>query len=374
MKNILFYYPSNKRTVALETLLIALKKNGHKIIILTTCKRGDFHEYMESVGFKTYTHEVGSTGPLYYLKQFFFLLRFSRIHAIDMIHSHLQHTNFIAVLASKFLKARVIIFRHHFRFVNHAEEQPDVNKNELFFDRVINRLASVIVVPSSGVYNGIKEFEKANMNKVHIIPYLYDFSQYAVPDISEVEKIKSDYPCKLRLIMVSRLIRLKQHHVVFPVIKELVEEGIDIKLLVLDEGPEKGNLEKYISQHKLTDKIIMPGFRTDFINYMAASDLLIQPSLTDASNSAAKEMGFLGKPVAVSAGVGDYEDYIRHNDNGYLVPLTESAAGLKKIIMDAYTQPDKLLSMGERLKKDVLLKFDISNAEGIIAKYEQLMD
>src|ERR1035437_1760352 len=251
-KKILFFYPSNKRTIALETLLIELSKK-HEIFILTTCPKGDFHYYMESLNFTTYTNNIGNKGILYYIRQIIFLISFCKKVKIDFIFSHLQHVNFISVLSQYFIKAKVIVFRHHFRFVHSTDEQIKVSKNEIVFDKIINKLAYKIIVPSSGVYNGIKIVEKININKVSIIPYIYDFSIYQIPNVAEVEKIKLKYPCKLRLLMVSRLIKLKRHHILFPVIKDLISEGYDIKLLVLDNGPERENLTMYINENNLTN-------------------------------------------------------------------------------------------------------------------------
>ncbi|HEX8515667.1 MAG TPA: glycosyltransferase [Bacteroidia bacterium] len=372
-KRLLFYYPSNKRTIALETLLIELRKTGYEVLILTTCAKGDFHFYLESIGFTTFTNEIKEQGYRYYIKQMFFFIKFCRQKKIQVVHSHLQHTNFIATLGQFFIKARVIVFRHHFRFTDSLDEKIAVNKNEMFFDRIINRYAKKIVVPSNGVYNGIKKHEQVNMGKIKVIPYIYDFSQYQKHDEEKVNAIKKQYPCKLRLIMVSRLIRLKRHYIVFPVINELVKEGYDIRLLVMDEGPEKQELERYIDQNNLKEHIIMLGFRTDFVNFMAAADLLVQPSLTDASNSAAKEMALFGKPVAVCDQVGDYNDYIINNVNGFLMPVNDTASHLKRIIKEIYAGTHNTGQMGTLLKKEIIEKFDISHSERIIQMYKTIM-
>ena len=52
---------------------------------------------------------------------------------------------------------------------------------------------------------------------------------------------------------------------------------------------------------------------------MAACDLMIHPSLSDASNSAIKEMGLLSKAVAVCSEVGDFDEYIVNDVNGFLM-------------------------------------------------------
>jgi len=132
-KNILFYYPSNKRTIPIETLLIELKRKGHTVTILTTCSKGDFHYYMESIGFETYSNELGIKGIKYYVKQILYLISFCRIKNIDFVFSNLQHVNFISVIAQYFLKSRIIIFRHHFRFIESSDEKIAINKNEILF-------------------------------------------------------------------------------------------------------------------------------------------------------------------------------------------------------------------------------------------------
>lgn len=374
-KNILFYYPSNKRTIAMETLLIALNNNTeYNLIALTTCEKGDLHYVLEENGIKTYTYIAKKKlSVVYYIKHLVFLINFCKKHKIDFIHSHLQEVNIIALFAQYFIKAKVIIFRHHFQYLKNSTFSGKRNKNEKLFDFLINRLAKIIVVPSSGVYNGMIKEEGANPNKIKIIPYTYDFEKYHKPDIDEVEIIKTKYPAKLRLIMVSRLIKYKQHHVVFPVIKELINEGLDIKLIVLDEGPEEEKLKDWILQNNMEKHIFMLGFRRDFINYMAASDVLIQPSLTDASNSVAKEMALLTKIVIVSENVGDYSDYIVDGKNGFLLPLKNPQKKLINVIKGIYYNNHKYSEMGQLLKESITSMFGVENSQKIVQEYINLM-
>lgn len=358
MKRLLYYYPSNKKSVVIETILRGYVENNHDVYFLTTCERGVLHENLEKFGVKTFAHPISKKNAIwYYLSQLFFLISFCRKNKIDVVLSNLQHVNFIAVFAQYFIKAKVFIFRHHFKFVQGFKGTVELNKTEAFFDKVINLLAKEIIVPSSGVYNGMKEYEKVNMNKVKILPYFYDFSLYGKPNVENVEKIKQRYPAHLRLIMCARLIPLKRHIEVFPMIKKLKEEGLDIKMFVLDEGPEKENLEKYIKDNHLEETIIMLGFRRDFLDYMAASDVLIHPSLTEASNSVVKEMGLMEKAVIVCEKVGDFDDYIVHNENGILIPRDFTQEQLLQIIRDFYQNKEKIALLGKNLRSTVMTKF-----------------
>ena len=70
---------------------------------------------------------------------------------------------------------------------------------------------------------------------------------------------------------------------------------------------------------KLTDRVFHIDYTDKVLNYMAASDLLLNPSLSEASKSSVKEMGFAGKAAVVCSGIGDFDDYITHKENGFLI-------------------------------------------------------
>ena len=362
MKRILFYYPSNKRTVALETLILEVHRRGIHIEVLTTCEPGAFHEYLAEHGIPVDAHTVPKRiSFVHYLRQILYLARFCRSRGITVVFSNLQHTNFIAVFAQFLMPARVITFRHHFKFTLPGDDIAlEPNRMERVFDSVINRLSRLIIVPSSGVYEGMKAVETVEMDKVRVLPYVYDFSRYGQPDPEAVDLIRSTYPARLRLLMSARLIPFKRHSLVFPIVKELARGGCDICALVLDEGPEKAALEAYIRRHRLEQHIIMLGFRTDYLNYMAASDVLVHPSLTEASSNVVKEMGLLAKTVIACEGVGDFDEYLSHGDNAFLVPRNTDGSDIAEIIRGLYGDPSRLRDLGQSLQETVLERFGVN--------------
>jgi len=365
LKRVLLFYPPNKRSVAIETLCKAVKEAGHEIMVLTLSERGSFHEAMERMGIQTFTHVLPRKPSWKFFKGHIHnLIGFCRKNKIDQVWSHLQEANFSALMAQPFLKAKVVAFRHHAESAFYAEMGDRFgmkrNRNEMRIDKVINRLAKKIVIPSSGVWQSMEKYEGCNMKKVLLLPYIYDFSTYQPPDTGEVKKLREKYPCQLMLIMVSRMVASKQHRIVFEMVKKLVDEGLSLKMIVMDDGPLRPGLEKFIADNDLCDHIIMTGFREDFVNYMAAADLLIHPSVTEASNNVVKEMGLLEKAVAVCRNVGDFSDYIEENRNGYFLETDKLEQSVESVIRDAYNNPDKIKNLGKELKQDVLRRFSDS--------------
>jgi len=364
-KRILLYYPPNKRSVAIETLCKAVIEAGHEVVLLTLTERGDFHKALEAMGITTHT-TVMERKPSwkYFLKQGRFLVKFCKQNRIDYVWSHLQEANIIAVLSQRFLKAEVITFRHHAESAFYTEYGAQFamqrNRNEERMDRIINKLAKTIVVPSSGVWYGMEKHEGCDMKKVKLLPYIYDFSTYQQPDNVQVSALKKKYDCELLLIMVSRMVPTKQHLPVFEILNKLIREGLSVKMIVMDDGPLRPELEKYIADQNLSQHIFLVGFRNDFIQYMSAADLLIHPSLTEASNNVVKELALLEKTVAVCRDVGDFNDYISDGENGFMIDRNELKTSVETIIRKAYANKQGLGSMGKELKKDVLRLFSNS--------------
>jgi glycosyltransferase involved in cell wall biosynthesis len=364
-KKVLLFYPPNFRSVAIETLCKAVKEAGHELLVLTLSERGAFHEALEKMGIKTQCHVLPRKPSWkYFLQHSRNLIKFCRQHQIDIVWSHLQEANIAALFAQPLLKAKVTAFRHHAESAFYAEMGERFglsrNKNEQRIDKLINRLAKKIVIPSSGVWHSMEKYEGCDMSKVRLIPYIYDFTTYQQPDTEKVKAIRNQYSCNLMLIMVSRMIAAKQHRIVFEVVKKLVDEGLSIKMIVMDDGPLRTELEKFIGNNNMGNQILMTGFREDFVNYMAAADLLIHPSLTEASNNVVKEMGLLQKCVVVCRDVGDFNDYITEGRNGYFLERNNLAQTIESAIRDASAHTDKIKRFGEELRKDVLKHFSDS--------------
>ena len=363
-KKILLYYPPNKRSIAIETLCNAVAEAGHELFVLTLSSRGPFHEALEQKSIKCYSHVLPRQSWIYFIKQAKYLTGFCKEHKIDQVWSHLQEGNIIAVMAQPFLKAKVVAFRHHAESAFYAEFGTKFNmkrnSNEVLFDKIINRFAKKIIVPSSGVWYGMEKYEKCNMNKVVLLPYIYDFSAYGKPDDEKVKALRCEYSCNLLLIMVSRMVASKQHMPVFEIVNKMVKQGLSVKMIVMDDGDLKPQLESFIETNDLKQHIIMVGFRNDFVNYMAASDMLIHPSVTEASNNVVKEMGLLRKAVAVCRNVGDFNDYIVEGKNGYFLDNNRLPETIELAMRDAYDNPEKIRQFGEALREVVLRQFSDS--------------
>lgn len=362
MKKILIYYPNNKRTIAIESLLIELKKQGHNVWLLSNEDNyGELHKVLGLQGIKASAFNVSIKNPLiYYLKHINFLVHFIRKNKFDIVYSHIQRSNFIAVIAQYFCNSRFIICRHH----------SDINTKfkERFLDMVINKLAKTIVVPSKKVMNHMTLSEGVPRKKIRLINYGYNFNAYDKPDLKEAGIIKNNFSCNLLIIQVARLMPGKRYLELCLVIKTLFEKGYDIKLIALGEGEEEEKLKKFIQKNNLEKTIHLLGYKNNVIDYLYAADLVVLLSRSEASNSVIKEAALVKRPVIICNDVGDFDDYIEHGINGFKINKDDPKPELMKLIIDFYNNKYDTDALTENLYKKVIATFSIDN---VAYKYDE---
>ena len=100
--------------------------------------------------------------------------------------------------------------------------------------------------------------------------------------------------------------------------------GMPIRFVLLGDGAERSRLEAEAAKLGLTDSVIFAGFREDVSDVLAASDLVVHPSLADALPTALIHGQAAGLP-AVASDVGGIPEIVVPG-TGLLVPPGDPAA------------------------------------------------
>ncbi len=364
--NILFYYTSNKRTISIESVIIAFRNQGHCVTLLTQSGKEELHEELEKNNIPTHTHVVEKSNSIfYYMNHLLYLIKYCKLNEIDIVYSHLQQANIVSVFAQFFCKSKFYICRHH-SSVNGAEK----NFNQSLFDKIINKFSKLIIVPSLAVYRQVNEVEGVNKNKIKLIHYGYNFLKYPLPNKDEGEKIRNTFPCKLLLVKVARLVSGKRYEILFDVLKELViKRKLDIKLIVISEGPLFNDLQNYVKVSKLDNNIFLVGNKSNVIDYLYSADAIPLLSEAEASNSVIKEAGLVKKCVLICKNVGDFDDYITDGVSGLFMDRLDPASDLEEHLVNLYNQKIDKQKLGMNLYESVMNKFSIDK---VITDYNVL--
>ncbi len=353
---ILLFYQNNNRSIFFESLLKELQNVGHSVAGLTLIEKGAFHDGMEKIGIESDSLNVDNNWSmrkrlLVGAKRF---RKYCRREEIQVVYSHLQQANLVALIGRKFSQIQAFPCRHHVDVVALGK-----NINAKRLDRLVNRMSEKLIVVSNVAKEYIVEREGQNSDSVFAIPLGYDFALYG--ESLNADGLRLKYSHDIILVMIARHIPTKNHQLVIRAIAELTESGLDVGLILLDQGPLLASNKQLAVQLGIQHKVHFEGHKSNIADYFAIADLVVLPTISESSNQVVKEAGLYGKTVLTCANVGDFEEYLNPS-NSYLVRsetvLRDFSSTLKKCLQNPNFKIDSEKKASE-LRKTVIEKFDI---------------
>ncbi len=175
------------------------------------------------------------------------------------------------------------------------------------------------------------------------------------PAIPGVIRERYRLPGSTRIVLCPRrLVPKNGVQFLFGAIPEILRQHPETMIVVVGEGPEQAALERQCAELNIRDKVIFAGgVSNDEINrYYADADLVVLPSLKEATSIAALEAMASAKPI-VASDVGGLPYLVENGVTGLLVPPSDSAA-LAGAIGELLATPVRRAEMGEAARDRVL--------------------
>lgn len=132
------------------------------------------------------------------------------------------------------------------------------------------------------------------------------------------------------LVAAGRLSAEKGHRTLIEAVAGLARQGRAVALVILGAGREAPALERQIEASGLSGRAVLAGFLPEVPRYLAAADLVVNPSLTEGLPNVVLEALAVGAPV-VATDVGGVRELILPGRTGLLVPPGDALA-LEKAI------------------------------------------
>ncbi|NTU92110.1 MAG: glycosyltransferase [Chlorobiaceae bacterium] len=146
--------------------------------------------------------------------------------------------------------------------------------------------------------------------------------------------------------------------------------GIEAKLQILGEGPERSDLQKLITQLGLEDRVALPGFSHNPYQELVKSDVFVMTSVTEGLSIALLEAMYLGNaPISTLAGGGVME-IIENGYNGFLIQNGDEIA-LASLLLKFNLEPDLRQRIAESAWKSVAHKYAAERITREIADFCQ---
>jgi glycosyltransferase involved in cell wall biosynthesis len=170
------------------------------------------------------------------------------------------------------------------------------------------------------------------------------------------------------VIGLSALLRPEKNHVqLVDAVALLRRQGIPARALMIGEGETRAAVEERARQRGVSGHVVITGFQRDVRPFIAACDVMVLCSFTEAFSLAAVEAMALGKPV-VHADVGGAAEMIDSGRDGFLFPVRDTAALATRLLQLA--DPQTCARMGERARAAVEARF---SERLMVDRYEKLL-
>lgn len=134
------------------------------------------------------------------------------------------------------------------------------------------------------------------------------------------------------IVSVGRLMSVKNHNMLITAFSQIADKYSDYKLVIYGEGVLREELEEYINDIGLSDRILLPGNKENVLDLIKSASLFVFTSNSEGMPNALIEAMALGLPcVSTDCPCGGPKELITDGENGYLVPVGDVDSLVKQL-------------------------------------------
>lgn len=243
-------------------------------------------------------------------------------------------------------KPKVIISHHNYF---------NLEGNKLlssFLIRYIYNWADYVISVSNGISQLLLQ-NGVHKEKLVTIYNPIDIDQIRVKSEDDCVQVQKEY-----LISVGRLSEVKNIPLMIDAFSIVLQKYPDLYLLIVGDGELKEQIDMYIKEKRLSEKILLLGTLSNPYPLMKGAKLVLSSSLSEALPTVVLEAFALGKTVVATPTNGSIE-LLGNGQYGYLSKSLTGVNDLAEKICQAYDMPidsSKLQKSANRFSVDVKVK------------------
>lgn len=228
--------------------------------------------------------------------------------------------------------------------------------------------ASIVVSQASA--DSLMKNYPARPDRVRCIHNGVDLSRFARVETTDIEDVKKDLGISANDLVVTSVGRLhpqKGYRYLLKAMQIINRALPGVKLILVGDGPLRGELAGLATDSGLEDKVIFAGQRDDIPRILAASDIYVNSSLFEGLPFSILEAMAAGVPVVATAVDGNKE-IVTDAYNGIVVP-PEDAEALAKAVSILASDSNRRSTLGMQGREVVSNRF---STDMMLRKTEQL--
>lgn len=265
-----------------------------------------------------------------------------RARELDIIHAH-QYTPFFYAALAKLLcpwPPKLIL-------TEHGRHYPDrVSAKRRAVNRlVLDRLADAVTACCQFSAKGLSEKDGFAGARIEIIENGVEVDRYG-PGLHREPAAQAREKGKRRsIIHVARHHPVKDQATLLRGFALAAPDLPDVDLLMVGDGPLRGDLEALARDFHIADRVRFLGIRTEIPDLMRAAEVFVLTSFSEAASLTLLEAMASGLPAIVTD-VGGNGEIVRHEREGLLFPRGD-AAGCAAAFRRLLNDPAFAASLGE---------------------------
>ena len=290
------------------------------------------------------------------------LARLIRRERPTILHTHTAKAGAVGRLAALLAGgARPPIVVHTFHgHVLRGYFNPVASRGFRILERVLANMTTTLVAVSPEVEDDLVRLHVAPASKFAVIRLGIELDQRVGDDHPERTATRrllglGDDPFVVG--WVGRMTAVKRTDVVVRVLRELVERGVDARLLLVGDGPDRDDLERYAHELGVIRRCLFLGYQEDVARWYDAIDALLLPSVNEGTPVSVIESLAARRP-AVATRVGGTPDVIRDGVDGFLVDSGDGEA-LAERLAELARDPQLRTQMGAAGRERVLQRYAV---------------
>lgn len=295
----------------------------------------------------------------------------ARARGIDVVHAHLGEDLAVlplALLASRVARAPLVITVHC--SPRYTLRRVDLRSAVLkmlggWIEGRAEAHAAAVIAITPRLADRLRE-GGVRPERIHVIPPGVNQSLFEGPFSRPLPAMEGR-----RVVYAGRLHRSKAVTTLVGAAKLM---SSDAQVLVVGDGPQRGELERAIEGLGLGDRVHITGFvpHHSVPAHLAHADVVVLPSVYEELGSVLLEAIHLGRPI-VASDAGGIPGVIRHGDNGLLVTPNNPAA-LARAIDRVLSDPSLSAKLSAGARCDAS-KYDWNEvADKVLALYHSVIE